>query len=118
MEKTAYGSFALLSYVSDNSQVKSERVHFIWTQFTELFSYFKKQAVDDENLNSKIAEMISLLTCSKSTGRKSITYNVTSELKDILSRIDNRVKSLYSCLPCNAMLVICTGHGDTAIVQK
>ncbi|KAI3464606.1 hypothetical protein Pfo_021269 [Paulownia fortunei] len=99
-------------------EVKNDKVHFIWTQFTELFSYFKKQADDDENLNIKIAEMISLLTCSKSTGRKSITYNVTSELKNILSRIDDRVKSLYSCLPCNAMLVICTGHGDTAIVQK
>ncbi|XP_011101874.1 small RNA degrading nuclease 5 isoform X1 [Sesamum indicum] len=99
-------------------EVKNERVHFIWTQFTELFSYFKKQADDDENLNMKLAEMISLLTCSKPTGRKSITYNVTSELKNILSRIDNRVKNLYSCLPSNAMLVICTGHGDTAIVQK
>ncbi|KAG8378162.1 hypothetical protein BUALT_Bualt08G0109300 [Buddleja alternifolia] len=99
-------------------EVKNDKVHFIWTQFTELFSYFKKQADDDEKLNSKIAEMISLLTCSKSTSKKSITYKVTSELKDILSRIDNRVKSLYSCLPSNAMLVICTGHGDTVIVQK
>ncbi|KAL0438179.1 UNVERIFIED_CONTAM: Small RNA degrading nuclease 5 [Sesamum latifolium] len=99
-------------------EVKNERVHFIWTQFTELFSYFKKQADDDETLNTKLAEMISLLTCSKPTGRKSITYNVNSELKNILSRIDNRVKNLYSCLPPNAMLVICTGHGDTAIVQK
>ncbi|KAL0326089.1 UNVERIFIED_CONTAM: Small RNA degrading nuclease 5 [Sesamum radiatum] len=78
----------------------------------------EKQADDDENLNTKLAEMISLLTCSKPTGRKSITYNVNSELKNILSRIDNRVKNLYSCLPSNAMLVICTGHGDTAIVQK
>ncbi|KAL6525013.1 Small RNA degrading nuclease 5 [Orobanche minor] len=100
-------------------EVKNERVHFIWTQFSELFSYFKKQADDEENLNAKLAEMISLLTCSNnSTGRKSIAYNVTSELKDILSRIDKRVKSLYSSLPSNAMLVICTGHGDTAIVHK
>ncbi|KAL3845457.1 hypothetical protein ACJIZ3_002860 [Penstemon smallii] len=99
-------------------EVKNERVHFIWTQLTELFNYFKKQADDDEDLNRKMAEMISLLTCSKTSRRKSIGYNVSAELKDILSRIDNRVKSLYSCLPCNAMLVICTGHGDIAIVQK
>ncbi|KAK6114980.1 hypothetical protein DH2020_007249 [Rehmannia glutinosa] len=99
-------------------EVKNDRVHFIWTQFTELFSYFKKQADDEDNLNTKIAEMISLLTCSNSTGRKKIAYNVTSEMKDILSQIDKRVKSLYSCLPSNAMLVICTGHGDTAIVQQ
>ncbi|KAL8481866.1 hypothetical protein ACS0TY_028131 [Phlomoides rotata] len=99
-------------------EVKNDRVHFIWTQFTELFSYFKKQADNDEKLNTSIAEMIALLTCSKPTGRKSIAYNVTSELRDILKRIDNRVKSLYSSLPSNAMLVICTGHGDIAVVQK
>ncbi|KAL6492925.1 Small RNA degrading nuclease 5 [Orobanche gracilis] len=100
-------------------EVKNERVHFIWTQFSELFSYFKKQADDEENLNAKLAEMISLLTCNNnSTDTKSIAYNVTSELKDILSRTDKRVKSLYSSLPSNAMLIICTGHGDTAIVQK
>lgn len=107
-----------LSRVSGNYQVKNDRVSFVWTQFTELFSYFKKQADDDEKLNTKIAEMISLLTCSKSTGREHISYNVSSELKDILSRIDKKVKSLYSVLPSNAMLVIYTGHGDTATVQK
>lgn len=93
-------------------------MHFVWTQFSELYSYFKKVADDDESLNTKIAEMISLLTCSKPSGRKKIAYKVTSEMKEILSRIDNRVKSLYSSLPENAMLVICTGHGDTATVQK
>lgn len=99
-------------------EVKSNQVHFVWTQFSELFSYFKKQVDDDEKVNTKTAEMISLLTCSKPSGRKKIAYKVTSELKDILSRIDTRVKSLYTCLPDNAMLVICTGHGDTAAVQK
>ncbi|KAH6759147.1 Polynucleotidyl transferase [Perilla frutescens var. frutescens] len=99
-------------------EVKSDKVHFVWTQFSELFSYFKKQADDDKTLNTKIAEMISLLTCSKPSSRKKIAYSVTSELKDILSRIDSRVKSLYSSLPGNAMLIICTGHGDTATVQK
>ncbi|GER37688.1 exonuclease family protein [Striga asiatica] len=99
-------------------EAKNERVNFVWTQFTELYSYFVKQANNEENLNMKLAEMISLLTCSNSTSRKKIAYNITSELKDILSRVDKRVKSLHSSLPCNSMLVICTGHGDTAIVQK
>lgn len=63
--------------------------------------------------------MISLLTChKKSTGRKGIRYGLTSELKGILTRMDARIQSLYSELPTNAMLVICTGHGDTAIVQR
>ncbi|XP_047963864.1 small RNA degrading nuclease 5 isoform X2 [Salvia hispanica] len=100
-------------------EVKSDRVQFIWTQFSELYTHFKKQADDDESLNTKIAEMISLLTCSKKpSSRKRSAYKVTSELEDILSRINSRVKSIYSCLPDNAMLVICTGHGDTATVQK
>nr|GME03615.1 small RNA degrading nuclease 5 isoform X1 [Ipomoea batatas]GME21635.1 small RNA degrading nuclease 5 isoform X1 [Ipomoea batatas] len=34
------------------------------------------------------------------------------------SSIIDRVRKLYSNLPPNAMLVICTGHGDTAIVQR
>ncbi|KAL1533534.1 Small RNA degrading nuclease 5, variant 2 [Salvia divinorum] len=99
-------------------EVKSDRVQFIWAQFSELYSHFKKQADDDESLNTKIAEMISLLTCSKPSSRKRSVYKVTSELEDILSRINSRVKSIYSSLPDNAMLVICTGHGDTATVQK
>lgn len=94
-------------------------VHFIWTQFAELNCYFKKQAEDSENLNKNLAEMISLLTCNqKPNGRKSIKYSVTSELKEILSRMDDRIRSLHSDLPPNSMLIICTGHGDTAIVNR
>ncbi|KAG5525191.1 hypothetical protein RHGRI_031765 [Rhododendron griersonianum] len=63
--------------------------------------------------------MISLLTCDKSsTQKKSIKYSVTSELKDILTRLDARIRRLHSSLPMNAMLVICTGHGNTAIVHR
>ncbi|GAA0157038.1 exoribonuclease [Lithospermum erythrorhizon] len=101
-------------------EVRNEKVHFVWSQFSELYSYFKSQANDEEKLNAKLAEMISLLTCSnnKSTGKKSIRYNLTSELKDVLSRIDGKIRSLHSSLPPNAMLIICTGHGDTAIVHR
>lgn len=94
-------------------------VHFVWAQFSELNSYYKKQAEDTEKLNGKIAEMISLLTCQKKSGdKKSIKYTVPTELKDILSRMDTRIRSLYAALPTNAMLIICTGHGDIAMVQR
>ncbi|KAL2519959.1 Small RNA degrading nuclease 5 [Forsythia ovata] len=99
-------------------EVKNEKVNFVWAQFSELFTYLKRQADDDEKLNIKLAEMISLLTCDKPTSKKSIGYSVTSELKEILGRIDGRVRSVYSSLPRNAMLVICTGHGDTALVHR
>lgn len=100
-------------------EVKNDKVHFVWTQFSELNSYFKKQAEDTDKLNAKLAEMISLLTCNKkSTTPKGIKFSVTSELKDILTCIDTRIRSLYHELPANTMLIICTGHGDTAIVHR
>ncbi|CAK7346856.1 unnamed protein product [Dovyalis caffra] len=100
-------------------EVKNDRVHFVWTQFSELNSYFKKQAEDEEKLNGKLAEMISLLTCEKkSANRKGMKCSMTSELKEILTRMDARVRCLYSTLPSNTMLIICTGHGDTAIVHR
>lgn len=100
-------------------EVKSGKANFIWTQFSELHSYFKQQAEDEEKLNSKVAEMISLLTChKKSKRRKDIGYGLTSELTGILTRMDAKIQSLYNELPTNAMLIICTGHGDTAMVQS
>lgn len=100
-------------------EVHNEKVHFIWTQFSELSSFYKKQAEDAEKLNTKLAEMTSLLTCTKKyTGKKCIKFNITSELKDVLSQLNARVKTLYSSLPTNAMLIICTGHGDTAVVHR
>ncbi|KAK2974541.1 hypothetical protein RJ640_007385 [Escallonia rubra] len=100
-------------------EVKNDKVQFVWAQFSDLNSYQKKQSEDVEKLHIKLAEMIALLTCNKSsTSRKSIKYSVTSELKDILGRLNARIRSVYSSLPANAMLIICTGHGDTAIVQR
>ncbi|KAF9682702.1 hypothetical protein SADUNF_Sadunf05G0136100 [Salix dunnii] len=100
-------------------EVKNDGVHFVWTQFSELNSYFKKQAEDEGKLNGKLAEMISLLTCEKkSTNRKGMKCNMTSQLKEILTQMDARVRCLYSTLPTNTMLIICTGHGDTAIVNR
>ncbi|KAF6139614.1 hypothetical protein GIB67_037561 [Kingdonia uniflora] len=100
-------------------EVKNDRVHFIWTQFSELNSFYKKQAEDVEKLNGRVAEMISLLTCKKKpTGKKGIRSRLNFELKGILTRMDARIQSLYNTLPRNAMLIVCTGHGDTAIVQR
>ncbi|KAK4722112.1 hypothetical protein R3W88_012345 [Solanum pinnatisectum] len=100
-------------------EVRNDKVQFIWTQFAELYAYLRKQADDSEELNKKLAEMIALMTCEKqSNTRKSIKFDVTPELKDILGRMNRRVRSIYSNLPLNAMLIICTGHGNTAIVQR
>ncbi|KAF3951724.1 hypothetical protein CMV_022652 [Castanea mollissima] len=100
-------------------EVKNERVQFVWTQFSELNSYFRKQAEDAEKLNGRLAEMMSLLTChKKSANRKGVKCSIKPELKEILTRLDARIRSLYATLPANTMLIICTGHGDTAIVHR
>ncbi|XP_071728736.1 small RNA degrading nuclease 5-like [Rutidosis leptorrhynchoides] len=100
-------------------EVKNDKVQFVWAQFTELISYYKKQADDVDALNKKLAEMIALLTCNnKSKGKKSIKYTVTQDLKDVLSRLNSRIKNVFSNLPTNAMLIVCSGHGDTVIVQR
>ncbi|OVA10693.1 Exonuclease [Macleaya cordata] len=98
-------------------EVKNDKVHFIWTQFSEVNSYYKKQADDLEKVNGKVAEMMALLTCQKMS-TKGIRYRVTSEFKGILNRMNARIQSLYDALPNNAMLILCSGHGDTAIVQR
>lgn len=92
----------------------------MWAQFTELSSYYKKQADDDVALNTKVAEMIALLTCSnnKSKARKSIKYTVTPDLKQVLNQLNSKIKNIYSNLPNNAMLIVCSGHGDSAIVRR
>ncbi|KAL1823660.1 hypothetical protein DCAR_0311657 [Daucus carota subsp. sativus] len=100
-------------------EVNNEKVHFVWAQFSELYTILKKQAEDDDKLKEKLANMISLLTCKKiPTRKKCITYKITSEIKDVLHRLNARVKTLCSSLPANTMLIICTGHGDTAVVQR
>ncbi|XVF37084.1 hypothetical protein REPUB_Repub19eG0114900 [Reevesia pubescens] len=100
-------------------EVKNDRVHFVWTQFSELNSFLRKQAEDDVKFNGKLAELISLLTCNKKpANRKGIKYNVSTELKEIITRIDARVCSLHTALPTNSMFIICTGHGDIAIVHR
>lgn len=93
-------------------------MHFVWTQFSELNSYFKKQAGDPEKLNAKLAEMMSLLTCKSSASKKGGKCKATPELKEILARMDARIRGLHNALPTNTMLIVCTGHGNTAMVYR
>ncbi|KAI3886409.1 hypothetical protein MKX03_036696 [Papaver bracteatum] len=99
-----------------SKEVKNDKVHFIWTQFSELNSFYKRQADDTEKVNVKVAQMIASLTCHKKS--KGLRYPISSELKAVLKRTDTRIQSLYAALPTNSMLILCTGHGDTAIVRR
>ncbi|KAL1224308.1 Small RNA degrading nuclease 5 [Cardamine amara subsp. amara] len=97
-------------------EVKKKRSQFVWTQFSELNTHFQSRADDSQKLNSRLAEMISLLTCKNNSGVKK--NNVSLETKEILKKMNDRVQSLYAALPTNAMFIVCTGHGDTSVVHR
>ncbi|KAH0940096.1 hypothetical protein HID58_007557 [Brassica napus] len=100
-------------------EVKNKRSQFVWTQFSELNTHFQSRADDPEKLNPRLAKMISLLTCSHdSAPEKHPMSKVSAETKEILKKMDERVHALHAALPPNAMFIVCTGHGDTAIVHR
>ncbi|KAL8167604.1 hypothetical protein V2J09_009103 [Rumex salicifolius] len=94
-------------------EVKNDKVDFIWTQFSELNSYLKNQAEDTEKFNARLATLISFITCEKESSSR-MKPSLTSELKKILRRLDDRIGNVYKHLPLNSMLIVYTGHGDTS----
>ncbi|KAJ4900583.1 Small RNA degrading nuclease 5 [Raphanus sativus] len=101
-------------------EVKKKGSQFVWTQFSELNTHFQSRADDPEKLNSRLAEKISLLTCSDDTEdiKKRRKSKVSLETKEILKKMDERVSALHAALPTNAMFIVCTGHGDTSTVHR
>ncbi|CAN6344627.1 unnamed protein product [Urochloa humidicola] len=99
-------------------EVKNDKVSFIWTQFSGLISYFRRRAQDPEKVKSCVAEAIALKTCDGKTASKKTRRQICPELKEVLCELDKRIRELYAALPDNSMLIICTGHGDTHLVQR
>lgn len=128
LQRYALGSCnAILSLSDDDAlskaikEVKNEHVDFVWTQFSEINSYYENQIRNAQTLNAQAAEMIALTTCSdklaKST-KKTFGHEVSSELQAILQHMDKRFRNLFTALPTNGLLIISTGHGDTATVKR
>lgn len=99
-------------------QVKNDKVSFVWTQFSKLISYLRTRAQDPDKVKSCVAEAIALQTCDRKTAQKRKKHQTCPELKEILIGLDKKIRKLYSVLPDNAMLIICSGHGDTPLVQR
>ncbi|KAG8051303.1 hypothetical protein GUJ93_ZPchr0009g1183 [Zizania palustris] len=99
-------------------ELKNDNVSFVWTQFSRLISYLSTRAQDHDKVKTCVAEVIALQTCDRKTAQKRIKHQTCPELKEILSELDMKIRNLYSALPANAMLIICTGHGDTPLVQR
>jgi RNA exonuclease 1 len=81
-------------------------------------SYYRTRAQDPEKLKSSVAEVIALQTCDGKTAQQRVRQQICSELKEILCELDKKIRQLYDALPDNTMLIICTGHGDTHLVQR
>jgi RNA exonuclease 1 len=90
----------------------------VWTQFSGLISYLHKRTQDPEKLKSCVAEAIALKTCDGKTARKRAKERTCPELKENLCELDKKIRKLYTALPENAMFIICSGHGDTPMVQR
>jgi len=50
--------------------------------------------------------------------KKTFGHEVSSELQAILQHMDKRFRNLFTALPTNGLLIISTGHGDTATVKR
>lgn len=99
-------------------QARNAKVSFIWTQFSALNSYFTKRAQDEKSFNQRVAEVLSSLSSLENTNSTTQPASNNSRLNEILSHTDARIKKLYNELPSNSMLIISTGHGDTAIPDR
>ncbi|KAJ8450370.1 hypothetical protein Cgig2_004827 [Carnegiea gigantea] len=99
-------------------EVRSDKVHFVWTQFSEISSHLKKQADNEENFNSRLSELISMQACQNKSSARKVKCSLPSGLKEILTQTNSRIHKLYSSLPTNAMLIIYSGQGDTAIIHR
>ncbi|KAG0606128.1 hypothetical protein M758_9G116100 [Ceratodon purpureus] len=111
-------------------EVKKTAVDFVWAQFSELNAYYEDQARATENWSTRMAEMAATMTCSKLDKSKSLAEGKDSEseaeacrvlsegLQTILARLDDRFKKLYDALEPNTLLIVATGHGDTASVRR
>ncbi|XP_057834287.2 small RNA degrading nuclease 5 isoform X2 [Cryptomeria japonica] len=117
---------AILSFSDDDAllkaakEVKNENVNFVWTQFSDLDSYYEKQSRNAETVNAQAAEMVALATCSEKfvKGKKKFRCTISIELEAILEHMDRRVQKLFTALPTNGLLIISTGHGDTHTVRR
>lgn len=63
------------------------------------------------------AAMSALLTCSGGRTEAAVPP-LTAALEQVLLRLDARVQAIYEGLPPNVLLLVATGHGDTATVRK
>lgn len=126
LQRYAIGSCHAIPCTSDDEalskakkEVKNQLRNFVWIQFSDLLSFYEEQAkTSTSTLTAHAAQMAALMTCHKTEGILNTETKVSTELQNVLVQVDDRVKELHSVLPINTMLVVASGHGDTATVRR
>lgn len=91
---------------------------FVWTQLADVNTYLDRRAQNPEQNAALVAEVAALKTCNEDDPDSLIDLPISREFELILAKTDERVKALYDALPVNAMLLVVTGHGDTACLRR
>lgn len=99
-------------------EVGNKRRNFVWVQFSDLQLFYEEQAKSLATLTTHAAQMAALLTCNAPSEKATVKRKMTTELQNVLLQLDDRVKQLYGALSSNTMLVVASGHGDTATVRR
>jgi RNA exonuclease 1 len=101
-------------------EVRKPAVDFVWAQFTDLNAYHEDRARATEDWSSRMAEMAATMTCSKTESKdtKPEAEGACEGLQTALARLDDRFKKVYDALEPNSLLIVATGHGDTASVRR
>ncbi|BBN16200.1 RNA exonuclease [Marchantia polymorpha subsp. ruderalis] len=101
-----------------SAEVNKPEVDFVWTQLADVNTYLDRRAQNPEQNAALVAEVAALKTCNEDDPDSLIDLPISREFELILAKTDERVKALYDALPVNAMLLVVTGHGDTACLRR
>ena len=139
LQRYAVGSCDAIIASSDDDvcakavkEVKKATVDFVWAQFADLNAYYEDQARATENWATRMAEMAAIMTSNKLDKSKCRSEDKSSKpdsaeeacrvlpegLQTELTRLDERFKKVYDALQPNTLLIVATGHGDTASVRR
>lgn len=113
-------------------EVKKTAVDFVWAQFTELNTYYEDLARGVDNWSTRMAEMAASMTCDEFSKSWNLSSDASStqdlesttklmlpaQLQAILACLNDRVTKIHSALPPNTLLIVVTGHGDTASLRR
>lgn len=99
--------------------MQKSSIHFLWAHLSDLYKYYEDRSLDPDSLAALAAQQTAFMTCGTESKENEILLPPVSEgLKAVLSKMNQRVKRVHDALPTNAMMIIVTGHGDTASTRR